>query len=86
MSTKTIAVESAAYQKLAAQKREGESFTKTIERLLQGHLAVQGTCGAAVEQAVRIWGGKGSAAEADWMERVVEEGRKSTSWEREPLR
>ena len=65
---------------------EGESFTKTIARLLQGHLAVQGTCGAAVEQAVQIWGGKGSAAEADRMERVVEEGRKSTSWEQEPLR
>jgi len=34
MSTKTIALDSRVYDKLAAAKRQGESFSKLIERLL----------------------------------------------------
>jgi predicted CopG family antitoxin len=34
MSTKTIAVDVQVYQRLAAAKREGESFSKAIDRLL----------------------------------------------------
>jgi predicted CopG family antitoxin len=34
MSTKTIAVDSRVYIRLAAAKREGESFSKAISRLL----------------------------------------------------
>jgi predicted CopG family antitoxin len=34
MSTKTIAVNSRVYNRLAAEKREGESFSKTLDRLL----------------------------------------------------
>lgn len=34
MSTRTIAVDSAVYRRLAAAKREGESFSKLIDRLL----------------------------------------------------
>ena len=34
MSTKTIAVYSRVYSRLAAAKREGESFSKAISRLL----------------------------------------------------
>lgn len=34
MSTKTIAVNSRVYDRLAAAKREGESFSKAIDRLL----------------------------------------------------
>lgn len=34
MSTKTIAVNSRVYDRLAAIRREGESFSKTIDRLL----------------------------------------------------
>lgn len=34
MSTKTIAVDSRVYDRLAAAKREGESFSKVIDRLL----------------------------------------------------
>jgi predicted CopG family antitoxin len=34
MSTKTIAIDSRVYDRLAALKREGESFSKLIDRLL----------------------------------------------------
>ena len=34
MSTKTIALESSIYLRLAALKRDGESFSKVIARLL----------------------------------------------------
>jgi len=34
MSTKTIAVDARVYDRLAAMKREGESFSKLIDRLL----------------------------------------------------
>lgn len=34
MSTKTIAVDAQVYQRLAGEKREGESFSKVIDRLL----------------------------------------------------
>ena len=34
MSTKTIAVDSRVYDRLAAAKKEGESFSRTIDRLL----------------------------------------------------
>ncbi len=34
MSTKTIAVDARVYERLAAARREGESFSKTIDRLL----------------------------------------------------
>jgi predicted CopG family antitoxin len=34
MSTKTIAVDTRVYEKLASVKREGESFSKAIDRLI----------------------------------------------------
>ena len=34
MSTKTIAVDARVYARLAAAKREGESFSRAIDRLL----------------------------------------------------
>ncbi len=34
MSTKTIAVDSRVYEKLAGAKREGESFSRLIDRIL----------------------------------------------------
>ena len=86
MSTKTVALEMSAYERLAAQKIDGESFTKTIERLLKRHVSSAGTCGAALEQAARIWGQVGSTEEADVMERVIEQGREGTRWDVEPLR
>jgi len=42
MSTKTIAVEHSVYERLAREKRASESFTKTIERLIDS--ASSGTC------------------------------------------
>jgi len=73
------------YDRLAAQKLDGESFTMTVERLLKGHVASEGTCGAAVEQAGRIWGIRGSAEEAELMGRVIQQGREATRWDVEPL-
>ena len=35
MSTKTIALDNVVYEKLAREKREGESFSRTIDRLLR---------------------------------------------------
>lgn len=35
MSTKTIAVDSSVYERLAGEKREGESFSRAIDRLLE---------------------------------------------------
>ena len=74
------------YDKLVAQKLEGESFTMTVERLLKGPRASEGTCGAAVEQAVKIWATQGSAGEADLMERVIQHGRNGLRWNGEPFR
>jgi len=86
MSTKTVALEISAYERLAAQKIDGESFTKTVERLLKGHVGLEGTCGAAVKQAARIWGQSSTGRDADLMERLIQEGRKATSWHVDPLR
>ena len=35
MSTKTIAVDTRVYEKLAGVKREGESFSRVIDRLIE---------------------------------------------------
>ena len=35
MSTKTIAVDTRVYERLAAAKKEGESFSKAIDRMLK---------------------------------------------------
>ncbi len=37
MSTKTIAVRMDVYEKLAREKRDSESFTATIKRLLENN-------------------------------------------------
>ncbi len=79
MSTKTIAVERRVYRKLAEQKREGESFTTTIDRLVESRTG-NGTCADAVKQAAEIWRKKPSAAEAKVMEDVVRANRKRVDW------
>ena len=79
MSTKTIALESSVYERLARHKRGSESFTKTIQRLLDESNG--GTCAAAVAESAAIWGSIATAAEADQMEQLVMQGRKDTNWD-----
>jgi predicted CopG family antitoxin len=78
MSTKTIAVESTVYERLALEKRPSESFTKAIDRLIRA--ASPGTCAAAVDDAAAVWRTVGNDAEADRMERIVRAGRETTEW------
>ncbi len=83
MSTKTVALESSVYERLARAKRPSESFTKVIDRLLTAHAHARGTCSQAVADAAAIWGkepaGHGDA-EADLMESLIAESRKDTDW------
>ena len=79
MSTKTIAVATPVYDRLSAEKRDGESFSKTIDRLLT-------EVGAAHtgEQILRQLGSFSSLPEEDaerFMD-VVAENRTSEKWRR----
>ncbi len=78
MSTKTIALESTVYERLALEKRPSESFTKAIDRLIRA--ASPGTCAAAVAEAAAVWQTVGNDAEADRMEQIVRDGRRMTEW------
>lgn len=79
MSTKTIAVENSVYERLAREKRSSESFTKTIDRLIQA--ANSGTCAAAVTDAAAVWQAIGNDADADRMEQIIHQNRSTTNWE-----
>lgn len=83
MSTKTIAVESRVYERLARAKREGESFSKAIDRLLRevGTAHTGRQILRAIEQLPPL-----AAADAAVMLGVVEENRASEAWERHDLR
>jgi hypothetical protein len=70
MSTKTIALESQVYEKLAAHKGGGESFTKVIDRLVESQCG-ETTCADAVRQAAALWAHRPSAQEVKAMEAVV---------------
>jgi len=83
MATKTIALEVSVYHKLARQKRSSESFTKTIERLIEQN-QTSFTCASAVTEATQIWRDT-SEKEADTLEQVIAENRASTRWEVESL-
>ncbi len=78
MSTKTIALESSIYGRLAALKRDGESFSKVIDRLLSevaeahtGHDILRGLGGFS-----RL-----TESDADRLLAVVAENRDSEHWE-----
>jgi predicted CopG family antitoxin len=79
MSVKTIAVETTVYQLLALKKRDGESFTKTIRRLVEAD-EPSTTCADAVREASAIWGSRPAKDEVDRMESVVRENRKRVDW------
>lgn len=78
MSIKTIAVQSDVYEKLARQKRDSESFTKTISRLITERR--HPTCADAVRETARIFGEEHTEAQADLMEKSLQEARKHTEW------
>jgi predicted CopG family antitoxin len=83
MSTKNIAVDSKVYDRLAAAKREGESFSKTIDRLLS---QVE-----AAHTGADIIGGLGAFAplsnqEAEAFLAVIAENRSTETWDERDLR
>ena len=83
MSTKTIALESSAYARLAREKRESESFTKVIFRLLDtAEKAHTGGDIIARMAGIRPLG----ASDGDRMLAVVQESRNGESWEHHDLR
>ena len=68
MATKTIGIREEVYERLKAQKRDGESFTDTVERLL--------------EEAGTDWRegfGTLSTADAEELERVAERSRRQST-------
>ena len=78
MSTKTIALESSIYGRLAALKRDGESFSKVIDRLLSevadahtGHDILRG-----LGDFSRL-----TESDADRFLAIVTENRDSERWE-----
>ena len=82
MSTKTIAVESSVYARLASAKRESESFTKTIARLLD--TSAEAHTGAHIASLLPVFGNLESD-DAARMNAVVTENRAGETWERHDL-
>jgi len=83
MSSKTIAVDTRVYQKLAGVKREGESFSKAIDRLIEqvgsahtGRDILKGLSG--VNQL--------SYDDAETMLSIVAENRENETWDDHDLR
>jgi predicted CopG family antitoxin len=83
MSTKTIAVDARVYDQLAGAKRDGESFSKTIERLLT-EVAAAHTGSDILRGLATI--APLSAADAEVFMEVVAEDRASEGWGERDLR
>jgi predicted CopG family antitoxin len=79
MSTKTIAVDSRVYERLASAKREGESFSKTIDRLLT-QLGAAHTGGEILRQLEDVPALTQDDATA--FLRVIDEARRDEDWDR----
>jgi predicted CopG family antitoxin len=73
MATKTIALELSVYERLAALKRPGESFTQVIVRLMETQPKLV-TCGEFLADALERWKNV-TQDEADLMESAVNEMR-----------
>lgn len=84
MSTKTIALETRVYEKLARSKHDGESFTKTIDRLMEAD-AGRGTCADAVREASAIWKQAPGPSEVEAVEQVIKGNRETAGWDVETL-
>ena len=75
MSTKTIAVDTQIHQRLASVKRESESFSKVIGRLLDESESAK----SAADVLASLPGLKPlNEAECETMEKVVRENRRET--------
>lgn len=83
MSVKTIAVEARVYARLAAVKREGESFSKVIDRLL-AEAAAAHTAGDILKRLPAI--ASLSPNDAEVFLEVVAENRASETWDDRDLR
>jgi predicted CopG family antitoxin len=83
MSTKTIAVNSQVYRRLASAKREGESFSRAIDRLLRevGTAHSGSRILAGLETLTPL-----SEADAQVFLNVVDENRSDEAWEAHDLR
>jgi len=83
MSTKTIAVDTRVYERLAGAKREGESFSKVIDRLLteMGDAHTGRDILRGVEAFPPL-----STEDAEVFLGVVAENRASEEWEESDLR
>lgn len=83
MSTKTIAVDTRVYERLAGAKREGESFSKVIDRLLSevGAAHTGGDILRRVEALPAL-----SEEDSEVFLGVVAENRASEEWEERDLR
>jgi predicted CopG family antitoxin len=82
MSTKTIALDSTVYTELARNKRESESFSKAIARMLQKTGAVN--TGADILARMAEMGAL-SEKDADLMLCVVKESRVDQTWPKHDL-
>lgn len=80
MSTKTIAVEQSVYEKLRLQKRDSESFTRTINRLIE--TSREGfTCATAVKEAASLWEEPLSSEDEKILNDTLESGRQISGWD-----
>lgn len=83
MSTKTIAVDSRVYERLAAAKNEGESFSKAIDRLLSQLETIH--TGQDILRGLDTIGPLADA-DAEVFLDVVAENRVSEEWDDDDLR
>lgn len=83
MSIKTIAVDSRVYERLAAEKKEGESFSKLLDRLLTR--AANAHTGMDILRALPGLPAL-SAEDAQVFLAIVAETRAHEDWEHRDLR
>ena len=83
MSTKTIAVDARVYERLAAAKREGESFSRAIDRLL-AEIRAAHTGSDILRRLAAV--SPLSEAESKVFLEVVAEDRTSEDWDERDLR